>query len=232
MPMKGIKFTWFSLGLVCLSCAASFAQNPAAGTGTASNNEVFLKATGPYEDLAHYILTQNEAKANAALAAADANASGVVKILPAAAAREFESLREKIHEAIQQKDGKAAAGSSVAVFRLLLNRLDASTLIVPKEVELLDYAGYQLSLLAAFENADWKAIGKLTDDCDAWWKATSARVPDKHLRATMSSAIAGIKQAAEHQNRSMLQFGAQMVLDLVDMLEDSFKVAKVKPAVK
>ena len=230
--MKGIKFALFSLGLVCVSCAAIFAQNTAAGTGTASDNEVFLKATGPYEDLAHYILAHNDAKATAALAAADANASGIVKILPTDAAREFESLRQQIHQAIERKDGKAAAGSSVAVFLMLVNRLDASTLVVPKEVELLDYAGYQFSLLAAFENPDWKAIGRLADDSDAWWKATAARVSDKHLRATMTSAIVGIKQASEQKNRSMLQLGAQMVLDLVDMLEDSFKAAKLNPAVK
>jgi hypothetical protein len=230
--MKGIKYTWFSLGLVCVSWTSVFAQNTAVGTGAPSANEVFLKATGPYEDMVHYILARNDPKVAKSLAAADAHAGDVVKILPAAAAREFESLRQKIHKGIESKDGKTAAGSSVAVFRMLVDRLDASTLVVPKEVELLDYAGYQLSLLASFEKPDWKAIRKLADDSDTWWKATADKVSDKHLRATTTSAIVGIKQAAEQKNRAMLQLGAQMVLDLVDMLEDSFKAAKVKPAVK
>lgn len=232
MPMKTINSALLSLGLIWASCAAAFAQNTAVGTGTSSSNEALLKATGPYEDLAHYILTQNDAKATKALTAADANAIRVVKILPTTVAREFESLRQQIHQAIERKDDKAAAGSSVAVFLMLVNRLDASTLVVPKEVELLDYAGYKFGLLAAFDNPDWSAIAKLANDSDAWWKATADRVSDKHLRATMASAIVGIRQAAEHKNRSMLQFGAQMVLDLVDLLEDSFKAAKVNPAVK
>ena len=230
--MKRIKYTLFSLGLVCVSCSGIFAQNTAVGTATLSANAVLLKATGPYEDMAHYILTRNDPKVAKSLAAADAYASDVEKVLPADAAREFESLRQKIHQALERKDGRTAAGSSVAAFRMLVDRLDASTLVVPKEVELLDYAGYQLSLLASFEQPDWQAIRKLADESDAWWKATAARVSDKHLRATTASAIVGIKQAAEQKNRAMLQLGAQMVLDLVDMLEDAFKAAKVSPAVK
>ena len=68
--MKGIKSTLLSLGLVCVSWTGFCAQNTTVGTGAASANEVLLKATGPYEDLAHYILTRNDAKATAALAAA------------------------------------------------------------------------------------------------------------------------------------------------------------------
>ena len=65
---------------------------------------------------------------------------------------------------------------------------------------------------------------------DAWWKAIAMGVADKHLRATVTSAITGIKQAADQKNLAMLQFGSQMILDLVDMLEVGFKTAKASPA--
>ncbi len=223
-----IKWLWPVLGLLCILLSGAFAQNTAVG----NVNTVLLKATGPYEDMVHYILTRNDPKVATSLAAADAYAAEVVKLLPATSAREFEGLRQEIHAGLGSKDGKRAAASSAAAFLLLVDRLEASTLVVPKEVELLDYAGYKLSLLASFRDPDWKAIGKLTSESQAWWSATSARVSDKHLRATMTSAIKGIKQATEQKNGSMLQLGAQMVLDLVDMLEDGFKAAKASAAVK
>ena len=63
-------------------------------------------------------------------------------------------------------------------------------------------------------------------ESDAWWKAIAARVTDKHLRATVTSAIAGTRQAADHENLAMLQFASQMILDLVDMLEVEFKKSR------
>ena len=133
---------------------------------------------------------------------------------------------------IWKKDWTAAAESSVTIFRSLVDRLDASTLVVPKEVELLDYAGYKLDVLAAASKPDWNAISKLAAESEVWWKAIADRVADKHLRATVTSAIAGIKQAAEQKNLGMLQLGAQMDLDLVDMLEVGFKTASKNAAIK
>ena len=231
--MHGLKYILLGLGLLCVSLTGTLAQNAAVTTGAANANHVLLKASGPYEDFAAQSLARNNDKVAKFLAAADADASEVVKVLPASEAQRFEGLRREIHQAIESKDAIAAAQNSATVFRLLVDQLDAATLVVPREVDLLDYTGYELKVLAASRNPDWNAIRKLTDDSDAWWQAIAKpKVTNKHLRATVTSAITGLKQAVEHKNLPQLQFGAQMVLDLVDMLEDEFKAAKPNSAVK
>ena len=225
--MQKIKFTLFILGLFCLAASGALAQD------AASANAVLLNATGPYEDIAHYAIALKVDKVAKYLADADAGAGEAVKILPAGEAREFENLRQQLHHTVENKNWTAAAESSVTIFRRLVDRLDAGTLVVPKEVELLDFAGYQLAVLAASPQPDWNAIAKLAGESDAWWQALADRVADKHLRATVTSALAGMKQAAAEKNLAMLKYAAQLDLDLVDLLEDGFKAAaKAKAAVK
>ncbi len=227
--MQKIKFGLITVGLCCISLICATAQNT---TNAPTANQIILKATGPYEDMAHYAVAKKDDLVIKYLADADAGASQVMKILPPDDARKFESLSKKLHQAVASKDRTTAADSSVTIFRMLVDRLDAKTLVVPKEVELLDFAGYKLAVLAAANQPDWQAISKLADESDAWWKAISAGVTDKHLRATVTSAITGIQQVADQKNLAMLQFGSQMILDLVDMLEVGFKTAKASPAAK
>ncbi|MDB5321444.1 MAG: hypothetical protein JWN40_3075 [Phycisphaerales bacterium] len=225
--MRQLKYLLLSLGLFFVGLSPAFAEEQATGVPA---NQVILKATGPYEDIAHYAVAKKDDKVVKYLADADAGAGEVVKILSPAEAREFESLRQKLHSAVTGNNRTEAADSAVTIFRMLVDRLDAGSLVVPREVELLDFAGYKLAVLAASSKPDWKAIAKLADESDAWWKAIAPRLADKHLRATVTSAIAGTKQAAEQENLAMLQFGSQMILDLVDMLEVAFKNAKANPA--
>ena len=115
----------------------------------------------------------------------------------------------------------------MVVFRLLVENLQADALKIPKEVALLDYAGYKLQVLATAAKPDWTAISKVAADADAWWQAIAkTKVSEKNLRATVTSTIDGLKQAAQEQNLSMLKFGAQIDLDLVDLLEGHFKGKK------
>jgi hypothetical protein len=227
--MQKIKSGLITVGLCCVSLNCATAQN---ATNAPTANQIILKATGPYEDMAHYAVAKKDDKVIKYLADADAGAGDVVKILPPDDARKFEGLSKQLHQAVASKDETTAADSSVTIFRMLVDRLDASTLVVPKEVELLDFVGYKLAVLAAADKPDWQAISKLADESDAWWKAIAPGVTDKHLRATVTSAIAGTKQAAAGKNLAMLQFGSQMILDLVDMLEVGFKTAKAGPAAK
>lgn len=228
--MKKINRLFVNLALCWISLPGM--ARSATPSATVNNNAILLKATAPYEDMAHYAIGKKDDLVLKYLALADAGASDVAKLLPSGEARQFEALRQSIHQAIAKKDRRAAADSAVTIFRMLIDRLDADSLVVPREVELLDYAGYKLEVLAAASKQDWKAIAALASESDGWWNMMSGKVIDKHLRATVASAVAGIKQAAAEKNVAMLQLGSQMILDLVDMLEDGFKAAKANPAPK
>ena len=112
------------------------------------------------------------------------------------------------------------------MFRLLIDNLDAGKLKVPKEVSLLDYAGFKLHVLDAAPKPDWDAMRKTVADAVAWWDAMKSKVSDKKLRDAFNSTVRGMQQAASSENRPMLQYAAQMDLDLVDLLEKHFEGKK------
>ena len=149
------------------------------------------------------------------------------KTLPPEGAQHFERLLATIHQAADRKDDLALAENCVTVFRLLVDNLKADALKIPKEVALLDYAGYKLQVLAAAEKPDWDAMSKTAGEAEAWWKDIGkSKVSNKNLRATVNSTIGGVKQATQERNLAMVKFAAQIDLDLVDLLEAHFKGKK------
>src|SRR5581483_3220626 len=220
--MTSTKLSLVSFGLLFASLAGAFAQSTPAAIPTTTNG-ILLHCTSPYEDLVAPGLANKEKTIPDLLATADKEAEAVKKVLPADAAQEFQSLLQKMHEAAAAKDGRAVALNGMVVYRLLVDHLQADTLRIPKEVDLLDYAGYQLQILAAADKPDWEAIGQVATDASTWWTAIAKpKITNKAVRATVTSAIRGIQQAVQEKNLAMLKFGAQMDLDLVDVLEGLF----------
>ena len=216
--MKSPTHILLTLGLVCaLFTTGALAQD------AAKVNDTLLKATGPYEDLVAPALAKNDKGVAKLLAAADQQAAGVKKVLPADAGKQFDTLLQTIHKAADTKDGLAVAQNALVVFRLLVDNLKVDALKIPKEVSLLDWAGYQLQVLAAAGTPDWDAMSKVAAAADGWWKAIAKKVSDKNLRATVNSTMLGLQQSTHEKNLSMVKFAARIDLDLVDLLEGAFK---------
>jgi hypothetical protein len=239
--MKSIKISLLSLGMCCASLAGALAQGastPAvaaapAAPATPTPNSVLLLSTSVYEDMVEPALTNNEKLVTEFLATADKEADAVKKVLPADAVKQFEGLLQKMHAAADAKDGRTVAANGMMVYRLFVDHLQADSLRVPLEVHLIDYAGYQLQILASAEQPDWQAISQVAADTETWWKAiarTKVTNKDKAIRATVTSAVRGTKQAAEKKNLGMIKFAAQMDLDLVDVLEGLFPKSAAAPA--
>ena len=220
--MKGSQLRLISLGLICALLPAGTSALDAGRT-----NDILLGATGPFEDMVGPALAKNDKRVAKRLAAADRQAEAVKKALPADVAEQFEHFLQTIHKAAESKDHLKVAENAVAVLGLLVDNLKADALKIPKEVALLDYAGYRLQVLAATERPDWAAMSKVATDAETWWQAIAkTKVSEKNLRAAVTSAISGLKQATQEQNLPMLKFAAQIDLDLVDLLEGHFKGKK------
>jgi len=126
---------------------------------------------------------------------------------------------EGLHGAATAKDHHGVARSAVEIFRLLIDNLQAKDLEVPKEVSLLDYAGFKLKVLAAPPRPDWHDIRKTVGEAAAWWNAIDSKVSEKGLRDALDTAVRGLVNATKLENLPMLRFAAQIDLDLVDLLE-------------
>ncbi len=100
------------------------------------------------------------------------------------------------------------------VFRLLIDNLEAKDLKVPKEVSLLDYAGFKLRVLAATQRPDWQAIRRTVGEAAGWWNAINAQVSAKSLRDAFGSepnlrihALLGLSVALVHVVRKERYLG-------------------------
>ena len=182
-------------------------------------NDVLLSAMSPFEDMIEFALAGKDSDISKALVAADQHANDVKKTLSASAASQFATLMEDLHRAATDKDHHEVARSAVEVFRLLSDNLQANDLKVPKEVSLLDYAGFKLRVLAATQRPDWQDIRKTVGEAAGWWKAISSKVSEAGLRDAFDSLMRGLDDAARIEDLPMLRFAAQIDLDLVDLLE-------------
>ena len=128
-----------------------------------------------------------------------------------------------LHRDVTDKDHQKTASSAVAIFRLLIDNLHAKGLKEPREVSLLDYAGFKLRVLASARNPNWQEIRKTVVEVAGWWKVIESKVSQKGLHDAFGTTIRGLDDAAKVENLHMLRFAAQIELDLVDLLETALR---------
>jgi len=215
-----MRHSLLALTLLIGSLIAGRAADPSKA------NETLLHGTSPYEDMIGFALAKNEARLNKSVATADKNAASVKGALSPSAVSQFDALLIAIHRALDAKEPHAVAANAVEVFRLMIDNLQAESLKIPKEVSLLDYAGFKLRVLAAAEKHDWPAMRKIVVDASSWWGAIKSKVSDKRLRDAFNSTVRGLEEAGKTENLPMLHFAAQIDLDLVDLLESHFEGRK------
>jgi phosphohistidine phosphatase SixA len=217
---EAMKLTRFKLSLILFSIALIAVASTSRAGGT---NEVLLGAMSPFEDMIEYALAGQDSGVSEALAAADQNSKSVMETLHAPAAQELTALMDALRDAAKSRDSLKTATYAVDIFRLLTDNLQADSLDVPKEVSLLDYAGFRLRVLAASKNPDWRDVRTTIGEAAGWWKAVRPRVSMRGLIDTFDTLVGGLEDSERTRNVEMLGFAAQMTLDLVDLLESDLK---------
>lgn len=187
------------------------------------NNEVLLSAASPFEDLTENALAGNDKGMQLALKAYDEQAAKVGKVLSAKARQDIELLVATIKMAQQRADYESVALNSVEAYRTLIESLDTSSLMVPVQVSLLDYAGFKLKVLLHAKSPDWSVLRKTAEEARQHWTAIEPRVSDKGLRDAVNTMITGMDKATTAKNVEMAVFAAQVDLAMVDLLEGYFQ---------
>jgi hypothetical protein len=211
MRISGLMLLATALLLGGAAAASAAPANPA--------NDVLLGAMSPFEDLVEYALAGSDADVAKALVAADQQAASARQALPATAASVLATRMQGLHNAAGAKNHYGVASNAVEVFRLLTDNLQTKDLALPKEVSLLDYAGFKLRVLAAAPSPNWQDIGKTATDAAGWWNAIRPKLPAGGLRDGLDTAARGLGDATRSKDLAMVRFGAQVELDLVDLLE-------------
>jgi hypothetical protein len=138
-------------------------------------NEALLSAMSPFEDIIEYSLAGNDSCVSKALIVADQQVAVLSAVLIPSAASQLATLMADLHGAATDKDHGKTASIAVGIFRMLIDNLHANGFKEPREVSLLDYAGFNLRVLAAARNPDWQEIRKMIAEAAGWWNAIESR---------------------------------------------------------
>jgi len=187
------------------------------------SNETLLDASSPFEDMVEFALAKNDEGIKHSLAEADRTTAAIHGALPKEATEQFDTLLRLIHTAAAAKQHSAVATHCVETFHLFIENLDPESLSVPREISLLDYAGFRLHTVTAAPEPDWNAVRTTVHDAETWWTAIKSKVSNTGLRDAFESTIRGLKQGAMLEHLPVIDFAAQMDLDLVDLLEEYFE---------
>jgi len=87
-----------------------------------------------------------------------------------------------MEQASAKNDVLGAALAAVEAYRNLEGAADVARSEVPREVPMMDYAAFKLSLLTMTPAVDWDVIAATTREADGNWAALAKRVHDTGLR--------------------------------------------------
>jgi hypothetical protein len=109
-----------------------------------NSTEILLSAMSPFEDMIEFVLAGSDSGVSKAVAEADRLAANIKSVLPNPMAGRFDALMAVHHNAAV--DNHKLASSAVDVV-FMIDNLQAQDLEEPKEVSLLDCAGFKLRVL-------------------------------------------------------------------------------------
>lgn len=180
-----------------------------------------MAAAEPFENLTESAFISDTRKLDDFIAKAKSSADGASKLLSHSEAKVLADHVAAIGSARTRNNRADLAIAAVEGYRTLVSNT-SSNMKVPKQVSLLDYAGfrYQADLKAA--PVRWSDTASAVDFADAQWKQISATVSDAALRKKMSDALAAMRSATQSKNAKAAMDSSKQELDLVDGLEKYF----------
>jgi len=191
-----------------------------------SKSDILFDAMSPYEDLIEYALADNVAKVKKTIQSLDVSDARLITVLSERAIRHLNSNLEKMVAAEKSSDYAGIALYSVNSYKTIVDELNVAELTIPVEVAILDFVGFKIHVLLKQKNVDWRSIGEVVLEGSSRWNKIKENVSNKALQNTMNTTIDGLQAAVKSKNIEMLKFAAQVVLDLVDLLEGYFEVKK------
>jgi hypothetical protein len=196
------------------------AQPPPAKLASAASHADLLAAAEPFEALTETAFTVTLPSLDRAIATAVATAEHVKPALPPGAQAELKTHLDAIGAARLVDDRAGVAQASIEIYRLFVS--NAPSGVIPREVNLLDYAGFRYDADLKAKATAWDDMAEAAAFGHRTWAAIEGRVTDPALHDRMSKALADMVDAAQRRNAGLAADASKRELDLVDLLEAYF----------
>ena len=214
--MKTQKYFLTILALLILLSSTLTSQN-------SKKNNILFDVMSPYEDLIEYAINKDDSNVKSTISSLSKKNDRLNNIIRINTLNFLHDNTEKIQSASVSGDYPLIALYAVEIYKSLAEELDVSKLNVPKEIVLLDYVGFKIQVLLKQKNIDWNKISDVAAEGKILWSKIKIKISDRGLQDVMSTVILGIQNAVNSKNIALLEFSAQVDLDLVDLLEKYFE---------
>lgn len=197
---------------------------PPAAAPTApapTRDQGLIDAAGHFETMTEQAYAKTRDELAAMFGQARSAADGVAGTLSAEGRAALTAALRAVEEALARNAPSEVALASIEAYRALVNEISAAH-PVPREVSLLDYAGFKVEALLKAGTVDWAEIERTISFADTTWSPLAPRVRDATLRTDFAASLASLRQAAAARNTAGTAAAARRVLDLVDNLEKAF----------
>ncbi len=135
--------------------------------------------------------------------------------------------RAEILTGLGAGDSKTALSlAAIETFKDIVSASDWNKVKIPKDVSMLDYTGFKLSILASDANPDWAAAAKTADEAHVVWDRLVPKFKDEDLVDLAHVLDAGTVDAVKRHDVAGVLFASKLQLISIDLIETSFLNAK------
>lgn len=182
---------------------------------------VLLAAAEPFEALTEGAFGSDPAALDGLIAKAKSGGEAASRVLAPHEAKALSEQLARINTARSQDARADLAIAAVEGYRTLVSSV-SGTHRIPKEVNLLDYAGFRYQANLKAKPVRWADAAATMNYADRQWQAISGAVTDAGLKKAMSDALAQMRRASERKDAAAAMSASTAELDLVDRLEKFF----------
>jgi hypothetical protein len=224
LPATLVAFALLALGGCERREAAQPSLPPPSKLAADAIDSGLLAAAEPFKTLARSAFTARLPLLDQSIARAVTVAEHVKPTLPPEAQRELKTHLDAIGAARRGENRAGVARAAVEIYRLLVSH--ASPDVVPREVNLLRYAGLRYDADLRARPISWGDMVEAAAFGHRTWAAVEGRVADVALRDRVARSLTDMADAARRRDAALAADADRRELELVSLLEAHFTATR------
>ncbi len=211
---------WFAVLLLSASL------NTPSLAATQAQKDIMEAAASACEDMVDVVAANGMVAAQPKLADLRAALKKAHGFLKAGVATQLD-VRADAMAALTKGSSKTALSlAAIETFKDIVNASDWHNAKIPKDVSMLDYTGFKLSILTSDANPDWTVAAKTADEAHVVWDKLVPKFKDEDLVDLAHTLDAGTVDAVKRHDAAGVRFVSKLQLVSIDLIETSFLNAK------
>jgi hypothetical protein len=197
-----------------------------ASAATQAQKDIMEAAASACEDMVDAVAATGMAAAQPKLVDLRAALKKAHGFLKADVAAQLDQRAEAMTGLAKGTSKTELSLAAIETFKDIVNASDWHNAKIPKDVSMLDYTGFKLSILASDANPDWATAAKTADEAHVVWDKLVPKFKDEDLVDLAHTLDAGTVDAVKRHDAAGVLFASKLQLVSIDLIETSFLNAK------